>query len=572
MEKLYKEDLVELINDIQYPVLIHDIETFRFLAINKAAVELFGYSSQEFMKMSIADIRSTDELLYFKENNRWQTYSFGGKEYHKLVANNGKEVLASISTKNIIYRKRQAEITTVYDLTDLVNYDNKLTRSEEKFRISQEISLDGFIILNPVADAEVKDFRFEYVNPAARKLLDLLKIRFIDNSFRKSFASFEELFRICKEALYNSGHNQLEVKYLSPEGDRWLRFIVIRLLDRVAVSILDFTSHKTQQMEIEHKNKELNEIVERISDSFIALDKNWNIIYVNDSALRILNSDKSVIGKNFWEEFPVYKETSVKEYMQQAMINQMPATYELEGKLTPRWYRVSFYPSQEGISIFGVDTTLSRAYEEHLMSSLRQKEGLLKEVHHRIKNNLQIIISILNLQSYYLTDPKALEIFKQSQNRIRSMALIHEKLYKTESLSSINLENYVSDIVKYLTSSYYIDDEKINIILDMDNIELDSNTAISFGLIVNELVSNSLKYAFPHESSGRIELKAKKNGTKLLFEVTDNGKGFPKDFDFEDTNSLGLQLVNTLVNQLNGEIKIETNPETKFKILIPYNK
>jgi two-component sensor histidine kinase len=147
-----------------------------------------------------------------------------------------------------------------------------------------------------------------------------------------------------------------------------------------------------------------------------------------------------------------------------------------------------------------------------------------------------------------------------------------KRLYSAENLSSINLGNYVIDIVKYLKNSYNITDERINVIFDMENIELDSNTAISFGLIVNELVSNSLKYAFEPENKGTVNIRAKMNDNKILFEVSDNGKGFPGDFDLNEANSLGLQLVNTLVDQLNGEMELESNPGTKFKLLIPYLK
>ncbi|RPI66271.1 MAG: hypothetical protein EHM47_17040, partial [Ignavibacteriales bacterium] len=325
-----------------------------------------------------------------------------------------------------------------------------------------------------------------------------------------------------------------------------------------------------QQEEIKRKNEELHDVFERISDAFIALDKHWNIKYINNTALVILNLDHSIIGKNLWEILPMYRDTQVKRDFINVMKSQVPGSFEVEGKITPRWYRISVFPSQEGVSLYAVDITLSRAYEEQLKNSLKQKETLLKEVHHRIKNNLQIIISILNLQSYYIKDPQALEIFRQSQNRIRSMALIHEKLYKTENLNSINLGNYVSDVVRHLYSTYSTNKDVVDISLDLDNIYLDSNTAISFGLILNELVSNSLKYAFPGDRKGNIKIIARKESPNMLFELSDNGVGFPSDIDFRNTTSLGLQLVNTLVDQLNGELVMSNKQGTTFRIGIPY--
>jgi PAS domain S-box-containing protein len=570
MEKLYKEDLVDFINDIQFPVWIYDCETYRFLAVNKSAIKMLGYSHYELLNMTILDIRTYEELDYFHTHKDWRTHSCGLYKYYKLKNKANKEILAGISRKEIIYRKRKAIISSIYDFTEIVEYDQKLRKSEELFRVSQEISLDGFFILKAERDEHnnIINFAFEYTNPVA--------LKFFGYPVKRTLADYlpyhNELFSVCKEITENDISRDLEIKYASPHGNKWLRYMIVKLHDGAAVSFLDISQRKIQQAEIENKNNELNNILERISEAFVAFDKNWNLIYMNNAALHTLNTNKSVIGLNLWDVFPMYKDTPLQEKLQKAMDEQQPVTFDIEGKLNPRWYRISAFPSPEGLSLYASDITLSRAYEEQLLSSLKQKETLLKEVHHRIKNNLQIIISILNLQSYYIQDPKALEIFKQSQNRIRSMALIHEKLYKADNLSSINLQSYVSDVVKYLSSSYSVTNEKINVIFDMENIELDSNTAVSFGLIVNELVSNSLKYAFPAGENGTVKLEARKNGSKVIFMVSDNGIGLPEGINIKDTNTLGLQLVNTLVDQLNSVLRYESNQGTKFEIHIPYYK
>ena len=206
--------------------------------------------------------------------------------------------------------------------------------------------------------------------------------------------------------------------------------------------------------------------------------------------------------------------------------------------------------------------------EEQLKLSLREKEILLKEVHHRVKNNLQIISSLLRLQSDYIQDERALASFKDSQNRIRSMALIHEKLYQSKDLVRIDFAEYLRDLTSNLLHSYAANVREITLNIDVGEIWLTIDTAISCGLIINELVSNSLKHAFPNASSeNKVEIVLRPisdNNFRLI--VSDNGVGFPQDIDFQNTESLGLQLVCTFVEQLEGTIDLERTQGTTFII------
>ena len=190
---------------------------------------------------------------------------------------------------------------------------------------------------------------------------------------------------------------------------------------------------------------------------------------------------------------------------------------------------------------------------------------LLKEVHHRVKNNLQIISSILNLQSSTISDENTLELLRNSQDRIRSMSLIHELLYQTKDFSTIKFSEYIKSIATNLFHSYN-QNKNISLDLDLDDIHLDLDMAIPCGLIVNELLTNSLKYAFETEDEGIIRVKLKsKNGFVHLI-ITDNGKGFPKDIDFRDTASLGMQLVVSLVDQIDGEVILNTEKGSEYEI------
>jgi two-component system, sensor histidine kinase PdtaS len=202
-----------------------------------------------------------------------------------------------------------------------------------------------------------------------------------------------------------------------------------------------------------------------------------------------------------------------------------------------------------------------------LQESLSEKETLLKEIHHRVKNNLQIISSLLNLQTHTLTDPKALEAVRDGQNRVKSMALIHQNLYQAENLASIDFQNYVEQLLSVLSITYEAAHKEIISSVHAQNIQLDIDTAIPIGLIINELVSNAYKYAFLKQEKGSIEIElAQLTLNDFRLTVQDNGVGLLEAIDWENPPTLGLKLVNILTNQINGILHIENQKGTRFII------
>lgn len=218
-------------------------------------------------------------------------------------------------------------------------------------------------------------------------------------------------------------------------------------------------------------------------------------------------------------------------------------------------------------SLVAHDITGKKKSEKEIVTSLKEKEVLLKEVHHRVKNNLQIISSILNLQSSYVADEKILTILEESRHRIRSMAIIHENLYQTTNFSSINFKNYSRELIRNLISSYQFKSNlEVSIEEHVEHVELSLDQAIPCGLIINELITNSMKYAFLKTTKGIIYLDLKEKDNFIYLIVGDNGVGLPKDYDINSSETLGLQLVVTLVEQLDGEIKIENIGGIKYFI------
>jgi PAS domain S-box-containing protein len=214
-----------------------------------------------------------------------------------------------------------------------------------------------------------------------------------------------------------------------------------------------------------------------------------------------------------------------------------------------------------------VDITNFKQAEEQINSSLKEKETLLHEIHHRVKNNMQVINSLLKLQSNSIEDEQIKEILKDSQSRVYAMAAVHETLHGSENLSEIDLKSYLQKVINSIFQTYSTDNRKVKLNSNVKNSPVSINQAYPLGLVINELISNSLKYAFPDEREGEITIKMEKLENELELIVTDNGVGIPKDFDWKNSSSLGLKLVHNLVeNQLDGSIEMENKNGTKFTI------
>jgi two-component sensor histidine kinase len=213
--------------------------------------------------------------------------------------------------------------------------------------------------------------------------------------------------------------------------------------------------------------------------------------------------------------------------------------------------------------------------EEQVKASLREKEVLLQEIHHRVKNNLQVISSLLYLQAKKVQDPQVLDIFRESQNRVRSMALIHEKLYQAQDLAGIDFDEYIHNLAAYLFHVYSTSTRVVTLRVQSDDVFLPVDAAVPCGLILNELISNALKHAFPGDRGGQVRVElCTGHDYQYILKVGDDGVGLPPDLDLHATGSLGLQVVNTLVDQLGGTIELDTRSGTEFTItfLVPQDE
>lgn len=233
-------------------------------------------------------------------------------------------------------------------------------------------------------------------------------------------------------------------------------------------------------------------------------------------------------------------------------------------------YDFSDSKAMRSISTTIVEALLRKRAEEKLKKALNDKEMLVREIHHRTKNNLMIMASLLNLTSADIEDEKAKEIFHQIQTRAKSMALIHEKLYRSDNFKKINFGDYIRHLARDLFNSFLSYPERVELVMELEDLNLDINTAIPLGLILNELLTNSMKYAFPNGEYGIITIKFFKEAENYVMRVDDDGIGLPPDLDVQQTDTLGLQLVKNLIGQIDGKILVKREGGTH--VIITFNE
>ncbi len=323
-------------------------------------------------------------------------------------------------------------------------------------------------------------------------------------------------------------------------------------------------------------------IVQTVREPLLALNQELRVMTANRSFYETYKVSKEAtedqliydLGNKQWD-IPKLREMLVEILNKSSVMNDFEVEHEFQkiGKRTMLLNARKIDLESEGTKsmiLLAIEDITERRHSENLIrDSLREKEVLLKEIHHRVKNNLNIVSSLLELQADVIQDESALKAFKESQNRIRSIALIHEKLYQSADLSRIDFGEYVNELTTKILSSFGFDSDLCQMDIKISDIRLSVDMAIPCSLIINELVSNCLKHAFP-DKSGKILISLSLiNETNFELYVTDNGVGFPSRLNFKTTKSLGLQLVNTLVNQIDGIIEMNASNGTSFKIVFP---
>ncbi|RME99665.1 MAG: PAS domain S-box protein, partial [Chloroflexi bacterium] len=312
------------------------------------------------------------------------------------------------------------------------------------------------------------------------------------------------------------------------------------------------------------------------ADIYVADIETYEILFMNKHIQETFGGN--LVSKICWREFR--NENGPCRICSNSLLldahNQPTGVYIWEGQnpITQQWYinhdrAIQWVDGRMVRLQVAIDITQQKQAESQIKASLKEKEVMLQEIHHRVKNNLQIISSLLNLQSAYVNDPQLADIFQDSQHRIRSMALIHEKLYRSKNLAQINFAEYIQDLSASMFSAQSSTAKGVTLECHVLPILLNIDQAVPSGLILNELLSNALKHAFPGGGPGKVTVDLTATNQQIHLAVSDNGIGLPPDFNFDQTDSLGLQLINTLVDQLDGSIEFNGQNGTRVEVRFP---
>ncbi|MDD4136566.1 MAG: PAS domain S-box protein, partial [Methanoregula sp.] len=405
------------------------------------------------------------------------------------------------------------------------------------------------------------------------------------------------------------------------ESGRWLRTVAAPIVDAggsvigAVETLVDITGIMLAERSLRESEERYRTLIDQIPD-YVIVHRNGILLYVNPAAAAQLGYTlKDLIGQPISLFIAPEHHDAVKKMMIMRMAGEKVRPYEMniiarDGTLRTLLVNgalIQYMGEPASLNVLTDITTVKAAEEtirkanealekrvaertealtktnvqmeeeiaarkraeQEISRSLAEKELLLREIHHRVKNNLQIIISLLNLQSRHIQDPNVLDAIKDSQNRVRAMALVHERIYRSRNLATINLKDYITYLVNQIFGFYTVARSRIRVTITMEDYPADIDMAIPIGLIMNELVSNSIKHAFPEGKTGEISIECTQPDTDILrFVYRDDGCGIPEGFDWKNSESLGLRLVNSLVDQLDGTIEKGTAGGTMFIITL----
>ena len=550
--------------------------------VSHSASAQFGYSKEEFSDMKVVDLYKDKYDYEYVEEQISSNGFFIGKITNKKK--NGQLFNTYLSASHIT--DDSGNIIGIMgvsrDIKEVKKIENEIVNSEKKYRELFENFSDAVIIVDE------NNITID-INEAGKNLFE------VEDNVAYNFYSFvsDKDKRIvaekAKELRSEGMVRNFEIEIIAAKGTKKnieissSAFYQNGIFKGSRDVIRDISEKKKREKLLIQQSSTIQSIFENTSNVVIwTLDRKFNISSLNSEFIRIFKDkigESIQVGDNFFskisDNLKPYKPELIgdmKNAYNSAQLgisqNFESVIYGLNGK--QMIYETFLSPikikgkNKFDLACLAIDLTHKKEIELKLRKLLNEKEVLLKEVHHRVKNNLQVISSILNLQSSYVKDQMTLDILRESQNRIKAMSFIHESLYRSDDFSYVNFSSYINSLSSNLVQTYIIKHANIDLELDLGDVNLNLDQAIPCGLIINELVSNSIKYAFPFNRKGKIRIELIKEGNKINLKVSDNGVGLPDNLDVENTDTLGLQLVYTLVSQLDGDIQMITKKGTTF--------
>jgi|GEM_PF-2004839 len=583
-----------LFNSVAEAIYIHGRDGC-ILDVNRGAVEMYGYPPEFFIGKTPKDLAAPGkndldrlpEVIDLAFEGVPQKLEFWGMRC------NGMAFLKEVRLNKGTYFGQEVLVAMAQDITERKKAEDNLRQSEERFRTLAEGAPIGISLMNDNCE-------FLYINPMFMDLFGYsledipniqrwFELAYPDPAYRKAVMAlwWEDLLLSQKAGRSNGNTVWIRCR----DGtDKFVQIRAVRLKDDTYLRTYeDFTDRKRAEEELSETRRRLADIIDFLPDATFVIDKEGRVIAWNRAMEAISGVPaRDILGRGGYEySLPFHGERrpvlidmvlnpqevvesnySIIERSDGLLIGEGSASSL--GRGTYLWGAASPLYNSRGEIVGAIesirDISERKLSEEKLKDSLQEKEVLLREVYHRVKNNLQIISSMLNLQANYLKDPETREVLSDCRNRVRSMSLVHESLYGSDNLARVNFADYLISLTGRLLSSFGVDKGRINLDLDLEEIFLDIDKAISCGLIVNELLSNSLKHAFPEGRTGQVWIRLGSIKEKMMLIIGDDGVGLPADLDIHKAQSLGLKLVDGLIKQAKGTVEIDRRNGTEYTI------
>lgn len=544
------------------------------ITVNEKACQLTGFSREELLKMNIKELFPKEVIE--TRPLRYDLLKAGETiiTEREIITKAGVSLTIEMNSNMLPDATFQSFFR---DISERKKAEKTLSVTEKRYRKLHNSMMDGFVYVN--MEGRIIDSNEEFQKMVGYTADELFNLTYMDLTPQKWH---QQENRIVNAQILLLGHSEVyEKEYIRKDGTVFpveLRTSLIQdesgRNEGMWAIVRDITARKKVEEIIRESEERFRNIVECSPTAmhFYQLDVHDQLILTgaNPSANRIIGiNHQSIVGKTIEEAFPNLRETNVPEMYKKVAKGELGhQTFEMEYK-DDRFsgaYQVHvFRTSPLSITVDFIDISARKHSEELSQRSAEQKEILLREIHHRVKNNLAIVISLLNFQVRRNDDPELARMIRDIQLRIRSMALIHEHLYKSENLDRIPLESYVHSLSSIILSAF--SGQRIKLETSLEPIDVSIETALPIGLILNELLTNAFKYAFPNNTDGTITIRlSEEAGDMCELTVSDNGIGLPQHFSLDSDKSLGMYIIRLLAEQLDGTVEIDRLKGTSFKI------
>jgi PAS domain S-box-containing protein len=566
-----------------------ETESMRVMDANPAACAFYGWGPDDFLKKRLTDINTLPEPeirevisdILNHERRRFHAR-------HRLAS--GEERDVEVNSMPYRLEERQCLLSIIHDITSQVVAEQELELIRQQTVQELVQARDEWVrTFNAVPDLITildTDYRIVRVNRTMAEKLGMSPEEVAGKRCYEFVHGTMEPPVFCPNSNLLKDHLEHVGEVYEEQLGGWFHVTVTPIYDSEgqftgSVHVARDINKRVRAEELLRESEERYRLISELTSDFVyscrrSGDSPYKIDWIAGAIETISGySLREIEELRCWLPY-VHEEDRERSYDMLHGIRPGDAT-EWECRLVARSGEVRWLRNHAACTsgdngtliLYGAaqDITVRKLAQERILASLREKEMLLKEIHHRVKNNLQIISSLLNLQMAHIDDKKLIPLFRKSQNRVRTMALIHEKLYRSDNLAYIDFGAYLRDLANSLFRSYHTSASRARLDIDAEPITFGIDTAVPCGLLLNELVSNALKYAFPDGREGTVRIELHQNDEKTCtLIVADTGVGLPDGFDIQQTETLGMELIRSLAKQLDGTLEVGNDGGARFVI------